>query len=1024
MTARVRTGRFVRKVGGDRSLDTSNFGCPNLSKPGLDTSPDAIRKLRGSETRAAFAHKLGVSPLTIYRWELPEDADGARRPRGTSLRKLASLSIEEGSPSDRAPSNGRGTDSDAPPSTASAHLSNAGARTMAASVKSSDELASLWPYLERILAGDLRQAPSELVERLARRPPQTADGKALAAAGMACADLFGRADGRAALAALASALADADAGRLHRAVAARVLAIGALVHAAPDGSLFDMGKVHAFGARVESLAYAGQDDDAVLIARVAAVSAAQLVGDAELLARAFDRMERSEGIPRPFLLGLAADECHGLRLLVSGQAAAGTRVFESIAERAEASGAVLAWVRAVAHVCIRRLYDLGSPQDVVALVERADQAAKNARLATGSHTTFLWRSKAEALFRQGRVAEARAVLDELDAVDAERGFPSLAAVPGHVRIHYTTGNVAALRDLAARLKAVKLPALQAIATANVAYIDAMRGLAGDMTPIETAQAFSRANDLARTWSFLEREVAISCALAHLLARQWDEADAALRQAQRLVETLSSAWSSAQLLRIEGTLLAGRGEWSQARPLLEAAVSTLERGGDLPGAALCHHVRVALSDAYQDLDAQPGDIAKSEARLAELGLAPPAALSTGLQIVREHRGELAPMSPRVRMGAEPLLVPFQRLAVRGANATMVERELVSVSERLLGVEVTLEQLARCDGSGGGAEARFQPLRAGFVGVEFGDGSGRRLRIAARGPLDSDARAVLSLLAMHASLALEIAALRDVPSRTEEAPDAGEIAGFVAASPSMRRLRGELGRLAGSRATVIVTGESGSGKEVVARALHSLSERRQAPFVAFNCAAVPRDLFEGQLFGYRRGAFTGAVESQPGVIRAAAGGTLFLDEIGELPLEVQPKLLRFLDSGEILPLGERKPLKVDVRVVTATHRDLSELVRRGLFREDLYFRLHVVPIAVPPLRQRPEDVVALARYFVKALSEGGHAPNAPAPVLAPDAIARLTSYPWPGNVRELRNVIERALAFSPTPTLLRAEHLSFA
>jgi transcriptional regulator with PAS, ATPase and Fis domain len=234
--------------------------------------------------------------------------------------------------------------------------------------------------------------------------------------------------------------------------------------------------------------------------------------------------------------------------------------------------------------------------------------------------------------------------------------------------------------------------------------------------------------------------------------------------------------------------------------------------------------------------------------------------------------------------------------------------------------------------------------------------------------------------------------------------------------MRALRTELVRLAGSRSTVIITGESGVGKELVARAIHDLSERRGRPYVAFNCAAVPRDLFEGQLFGYRRGAFTGAVSDHPGVIRAASGGTLFLDEIGELPIDIQPKLLRFLENSEVFPLGERRPLHVDVRIVAATHRDLGALVHEGRFRDDLYYRLHVVPLFVPPLRERREDIPVLARHFVRELSRQGEPP-----VLAPDAIAALVGHPWPGNVRELRNAIERALAFSPAPEVLRAEHL---
>ncbi|MFP2905595.1 sigma-54 interaction domain-containing protein, partial [Pyxidicoccus sp. 3LFB2] len=284
-----------------------------------------------------------------------------------------------------------------------------------------------------------------------------------------------------------------------------------------------------------------------------------------------------------------------------------------------------------------------------------------------------------------------------------------------------------------------------------------------------------------------------------------------------------------------------------------------------------------------------------------------------------------------------------------------------------------------------------------------------------------------LSRMGGFALEVAVLRgfaevEPPTAlgdTESVRDT-ELPGFIAASPSMKRLRAELARLSASRATVIVTGESGSGKELVARAIHTLSTRAQRPYVAFNCAAVPRELFEGQLFGHRRGAYTGASTDHPGVIRAAHGGTLFLDEIGELPLEVQPKLLRFLENGEVFPLGEIRPVEVDVRVVAATHRDLAQLVREGRFREDLYYRLQVVPVRVPPLRERREDVVALARHFVRLLTPEGQAP----PQLGPDALAALVAHPWPGNVRELRNVIERSMAYAPLPAVLGAEQMRIA
>jgi transcriptional regulator with PAS, ATPase and Fis domain len=375
--------------------------------------------------------------------------------------------------------------------------------------------------------------------------------------------------------------------------------------------------------------------------------------------------------------------------------------------------------------------------------------------------------------------------------------------------------------------------------------------------------------------------------------------------------------------------------------------------------------------------------------------------------------------------ERLVVPLQRLSTRGVGATLLQKELVNIAAELFpGHPVRLEEV---DSSGVATElgARGATGGAAVAWFGFGDGVGRRLRLGVGGGLDASQRAALEILAASAGLALEVAGLRGFtaqPPKHAAVPAGPELEdarlpGFVAASPSMRRLKSELARLSSSRATIIVTGESGTGKEVVARAIHDFSQRGGRPYVTFNSAAVPRELFEGQLFGYRKGAFTGATMDHPGVIRAAEGGTLFLDEIGELPLDVQPKLLRFLENGEVLPLGERKPVQVDVRIVAATHRDLLRLVREGKFREDLYYRLQVIPVAIAPLRERREDVAALARFFLRKLTPEGREP----PALSPDGEAKLMAHGWPGNVRELRNVIERSLAFEPLPQVLTAEHL---
>jgi DNA-binding NtrC family response regulator len=241
-------------------------------------------------------------------------------------------------------------------------------------------------------------------------------------------------------------------------------------------------------------------------------------------------------------------------------------------------------------------------------------------------------------------------------------------------------------------------------------------------------------------------------------------------------------------------------------------------------------------------------------------------------------------------------------------------------------------------------------------------------------------------------------------------------FVAESPAMKRVVALVERLAEADATVLIQGESGTGKELVARALHATSPRSAQPFVAVNCAAVPEALIESELLGYEKGAFTGAAHRKPGKFELADGGTLFLDEVGELAPGVQPKLLRVLQEHEIERLGGVRPVRIDVRVVAATNRDLRALVRAGQFREDLYYRLNVVTIDLPPLRARPEDLGPLAERFLRlhAGTGGKRVEGFSAP-----ALALMRRYRWPGNVRELEHAVQRAVIFAAGPEITPAD-----
>jgi two-component system nitrogen regulation response regulator GlnG len=252
---------------------------------------------------------------------------------------------------------------------------------------------------------------------------------------------------------------------------------------------------------------------------------------------------------------------------------------------------------------------------------------------------------------------------------------------------------------------------------------------------------------------------------------------------------------------------------------------------------------------------------------------------------------------------------------------------------------------------------------------------------------------------------------------EAPQAAAPAGtaellpIIGRSPAMQDIYRVIARMTQTDLTVLITGESGTGKELVARALHDFGRRRKGPFVATNMAAIPRELIESELFGHERGAFTGASQRFAGKFEQAQGGTLFLDEIGDMPMEAQTRLLRVLQQGEYTTVGGRTPLKADVRIIAATHRDLRQLISHGLFREDLYFRLNVVPLRLPPLRERPDDIEDLASHFLTLCEREG----LPRKRLTREAIERLRRHRWPGNVRELENLIRRVAALYVDETI---------
>ena len=264
-----------------------------------------------------------------------------------------------------------------------------------------------------------------------------------------------------------------------------------------------------------------------------------------------------------------------------------------------------------------------------------------------------------------------------------------------------------------------------------------------------------------------------------------------------------------------------------------------------------------------------------------------------------------------------------------------------------------------------------------------------------PKPFDLRELISVV--ERALSAPLNALVDEEVDDEQLP-------LIGRSPAMQEIYRAIARLMGTDLSVLITGESGTGKELVARALHDFGKRRSGPFVAINMAAIPRELIESELFGHERGAFTGATQRSAGRFEQAKGGTLFLDEIGDMPFEAQTRLLRVLQEGEYTAVGGRAPIRADSRIIAATHRDLSQLIRQGVFREDLFYRLNVAPVRIPPLRERTADIPALVRHFAAQAGREG----LPAKVLDEPAMERMRRYRWPGNVRELENLVRRLAA----------------
>jgi transcriptional regulator with GAF, ATPase, and Fis domain len=291
-----------------------------------------------------------------------------------------------------------------------------------------------------------------------------------------------------------------------------------------------------------------------------------------------------------------------------------------------------------------------------------------------------------------------------------------------------------------------------------------------------------------------------------------------------------------------------------------------------------------------------------------------------------------------------------------------------------------------------------VRQGFPGIEILTIDPVTCRALVDGASLTALSSTLTAALHHEGRAVRLQIAPHAAEQLRRPANGPRLRGIIGESTAMERVYALTHMVAPRETTVLITGESGTGKDLIAQAIHQISPRRNSPFIVVNCAAIPEALLEAELFGYAKGAFTGAMQSRIGRIHAAQGGTLFLDEIGDMPLSLQSKILRFVEQGEVQKLGTNENIKVDVRVVAATNAELQSLVKQKMFREDLYYRLAVFPIHLAPLREREQDVINLAKFFAARFCPGV--------ALTQDALDLLSNHKWPGNVRELRNVMERA------------------
>ncbi len=533
---------------------------------------------------------------------------------------------------------------------------------------------------------------------------------------------------------------------------------------------------------------------------------------------------------------------------------------------------------------------------------------------------------------------------------------------------------------------------------------------------------------------------IALAEFYFLQSDYEQAREYLDLAQSRLKEEKSLSGAGLVQRLTGQIEAASGRLTEAKQHIAQSLSIFTTIGNPYEVAKSHYEMGLLMQRAGEMRDAESNLLTAKSTFESLGAEPMLALTTRALNSLAKREEKGPEIIRVSPPSDVLLM--QRLIEASSSKELLVQELAAVICENLEVDGVMilrvaedhqRQLLVTRAIGrveaelladsidyNSAESIGRSVNGYIVRIRDGLKASLVIYMRASGEVDFGR---LQPLLKQAEFGIEACSLR-VAARNGTPPAVDHrthtvMPGFIVGSPLMFNVIERIHKIRTSDVTVLITGESGTGKELVARAIHVESARARAIFLPFNCTATPKDIIDSQLFGHRRGAFTGATTNYPGIIKAADGGTLFLDEIGDLSLEVQPKLMRFLQEGEIQPLGETKPLRVNVRILAATNTDLERAVEDGRFREDLFHRLNIIRIHVPPLRERREEIPVLASHFLEHfLSRSGKQ----GVMMMQEAVVALSEFDWPGNVRQLRNEIERVVAYANDGEYLSLEHFS--